>query len=497
MSLWGRPLADELVLTWPRRLRQVVLRDTFAFAFVLAISAACVSLIVSWQTAGFLRRQIDAHLLTDARAIAAEPGPQVRTRLSLAIGSDLSHKRVGAVFDANGARIEGNLQTVPRPLPAPGTMGTIDDPKIDPPPGTGRIRVGRITLPDGRMLIFGRRVDELDLVDVILVRTLLLAGVPTVVFSCLGGWAIWRLRVGRLRAVEAACHRIMAGDFHQRLPATRRTDELRVVSLTINRMLDEVERLMLELRGAGDAMAHDLRTPLTRLRTRLGRVADSDMDLAATKSAIGRMIEDVDQLIAIIRAMLRLGAIESGQHRASFGPIDIGPVALAAAELYAPIAEEKGLVFVSHAGEGVYAVGDAELLFEAIANLLDNAVKFTPAGGAVGFTAAASAGRPRIQIDDTGPGIAAHEREAVKRRFYRGDPARGIHGNGLGLAIVAAVARLHGSELELSDGPGGVGCRAALTLPADNGRSIAREHTGSGNLPAARTAPRPRIGTPA
>jgi signal transduction histidine kinase len=167
------------------------------------------------------------------------------------------------------------------------------------------------------------------------------------------------------------------------------------------------------------------------------------------------------------RPIVDCGSIESGQHRSSFGLIDIGPIADAAAELFAPIADEKGIAFRSDIGEGSFAFGDGELLFEAIANLLDNAVKFTPPSGAVEMRVTAAAGRHAIQIDDTGPGIAAHEREAVKRRFHRGDPARGIPGSGLGLAIVSAIARLHGSDLVLTDGPGGAGVRAVISLAAD------------------------------
>ena len=466
MTFWSKPLQDELALARSKRLRRSVIRDVLGFSGVLAVSVACVSLIVSWQTIGFLRRQIDAHLLTDARAIAGEPGPQIAARLSLAVDSDPLRRRVGAVFDRNGIKIQGNLDVLPHPLPAPGRMGTIDEPIGRAPPGAGKIRVGRISLADGRTLIFGRRVDELYLVDAIVLRTLLLASVPTVFFSLFGGWLIWRLRVGRLLAVENACRQVMAGNFEQRLPVSKRAGEFHLVTLTINRMLEEVERLMLELRGTGDAMAHDLRTPLTRLRTRLGRLLENDINPDATKRAIERMIEDVDQLTAIIRAILRLGSIEHGNHRSSFATIEIGPIAESVAELYFPIAEEKRLTLQSEIGLGLAVNGDAELLFEAIANLLDNAIKFTPAGGIIVLRVRTGARGHDIQIDDTGPGIAVHEREMVKRRFYRGDPARGVHGNGLGLAIVSAIAKLHSSELELTDGPGPTGCRAALTLEA-------------------------------
>ncbi len=449
---------------WPKRLRAVAFRDAFAFGMILVISMTCVGLFVSWQTVRFLQEQIDAHLLTDARSIAAEPGPRLLSRLSLALYSDPEGKRVGAVFDKDGRILGGNLVSVPPMLPPYGAMGSIDDPKIKPPPGHGRIRVGRISLPEGQTLIFGRRVEEMDHVGRILARTLAMAIVPIAILATLGGSFIWRVRERRLLAVERACHEIMGGDFKMRLPTSQRIGEFRVISLTINTMLDEVERLMIELRSAGDAMAHDLRTPLTRLRARLGRIAEGDASLSASKGALASLTDEVDQLIGIIQAVLRLGSIESGQRKAFFSTLDLKLVAEAAADVFTPLAEDKHINLTSEIETDLWINGDRELLFEMLANLLDNAVKFTPEGGRVELRARLIADGVEVAVSDSGPGITAHERVAVLKRFHRGDLSRGVPGNGLGLSIVSAVAKLHAAELVLAHAHWEKGCTASVTL---------------------------------
>ena len=219
-------------------------------------------------------------------------------------------------------------------------------------------------------------------------------------------------------------------------------------------MLDEV-------RGAGDAVAHDLRTPLTRLRARLDRALDPDGRHAPLPEVLQKSIADVDQLLTTVTAILRLADVEQEGRQGGFGPIDLDDVIEAVAELYAPIAEEKGVAFaVSRAPVGAVR-GDGDLVFEAIANLVDNAVKFTPPGGRVDLALSGRSGLPLVSIADTGPGIPAGESQAVLRRFYRGDRSRHLPGTGLGLSLVAAVARLHGFALAIGARDGG-GCEVTL-----------------------------------
>jgi signal transduction histidine kinase len=455
---------SDFELAWPNILRRSAFRQTFLFAVILAVCMCVVALFVSWQTIGYLQTQIDMHLLTDARSIAAEPSSQLSSRLSLALTSDPEGKRVGAIFDRSGRLLAGNLNEPPYPLPAAGSVGPVGEPLGQIPPGKGTIRLGYVPLSDGRLLVFGRRVDELNEVDAIMLRTLAFAALPILIFAVAGGTFLSRLTVGRGRAIEKVCRSITKGNFEERLPVHQRESEFRVFALTINRMLDEIERLMLELKCAGDAMAHDISTPLTRLRARLGRIAEGTADLATAKTAIGQSVADVDQLMAMIRAILRLGEIESGRRRRGFDRLDLAMVIDSVVDFYAPVAEEKNITLTSSLCIRSFVHGDAELLFEAVGNLVDNAIKFTPSHGSIALDMVADEKALVLHIDDSGPGIAADERTTVLRRFYRSDPSRHIPGSGLGLPIAAAILRLHDFGLTLGTSEKTGGCRVAITM---------------------------------
>jgi signal transduction histidine kinase len=224
---------------------------------------------------------------------------------------------------------------------------------------------------------------------------------------------------------------------------------------------------MHEIRDVGDEIAHDLRTPLTRVRARLERARDGAATREELVEAADRAIAGIDQTLAIITALLRIAEIEHRERRVSFREIDLAEVVREAAELYEPIAEEKGLTLATEAGS-VPVYGDRDLLLEATVNLVDNAVKFTPAGGKVWLSALKTPGGPVLRVADTGPGIEESEREAVLRRFYRTDKSRHTDGTGLGLSLVAAIARMHGFSLNIRGGDPGcvveLGCATAAPL---------------------------------
>jgi signal transduction histidine kinase len=328
------------------------------------------------------------------------------------------------------------------------------------------VRIAVETLPDGQHLVFGRRVDELDEITEIVGRALALAALPIAGLALLGGAILSRATHLRVAGVERACRRIMAGHLDERLPVGHGGDAFDALSATVNRMLEEVERLMQEVAGAGDAVAHDLRTPLTRLRARLERLRGEAVDPGIREEALDRTVADVDQLLAMTRAILRIGEIENGQRRAGFGLVSLADIVREVADFYAVIAEEKGLTFTVSAASVPPIQGDGELLFEAIGNLIDNAIKFTPVGGRVDLSVVTSHDGPVVQVSDTGPGIPATEREAVLRRFYRAEPSRRVPGTGLGLALVAAIVRLHGFKLDLGARVTESGCTVTLTTGA-------------------------------
>ena len=215
---------------------------------------------------------------------------------------------------------------------------------------------------------------------------------------------------------------IMEGHLDRRLPVRSKQDEFDRLSEIVNRMLDDIERLMGEAKGAGDAIAHDLRTPLTRIRARLERALKGGVNPEKVPLLLEKSIADIDQLLATVTAILRIAEVEQSRRRSGFGLLDLDDIVTAVSELYAPIAEEKGIGFAVERQPIAELRGDGDLMFEAVANLVDNAVKFTPSGGRVVISLAHPPEGAAISVRDSGPGIAVSDREAVLRRFLPGGP---------------------------------------------------------------------------
>ena len=325
-------------------------------------------------------------------------------------------------------------------------------------------------LGDGRLLVLGYDIDELDEVQDIVVRALSLGLAPAVLLSLAGGVVLARRGQRRIAAVHEAVGRIMQGQLRERLPVRGASDELDKVAAAVNGMLDRIEQLVEEIRGVGDSIAHDLRTPLTRVRTRLERSRDEARTREEFQAAADRAITSVDQALAVVSAVLRIGEIEHGKRRAAFGPVDLAGVLRDAAELYEPVAEEKDVALrvrllpSDGPAPDCDILGDRDLLLEAVGNLVDNAIKFTPAGTAVTLSLRGGPDGTRMSVADQGPGILPAERERVLQRFYRTEKSRTVEGSGLGLSLVAAVVTLHGFRLRI--GAARPGCVVEVVCPA-------------------------------
>lgn len=243
----------------------------------------------------------------------------------------------------------------------------------------------------------------------------------------------------------------MAGQLSKRLAVRGSNDDFDKLARIVNEMLDEIERLMLQAKGAGEDIAHDLRTPLTRLRGRLERALSAATATTEVAVHLGTAIEDIDQILGAITAILRIAEVDHGLRRAGFREVDLVDVVREAIDLYEPIAEEKGIAIDVRVARVGAVMGDGDLLFEAVANLLDNAIKFTPSNGRVEVFVEEGTLGPSIRVADGGPGIPAADFSKVVRRFYRADRSRQTPGTGLGLSLVASIVRLHGFGLVLED----------------------------------------------
>jgi signal transduction histidine kinase len=255
----------------------------------------------------------------------------------------------------------------------------------------------------------------------------------------------------------------MAGQLAERLPISRSQDDFDKLAGIVNTMLDEIERLMCEVKGVGDAIAHDLRTPLGRLRGRLERARDDTSGSAdALRREIDEAIAQLDDVVNTMQALLRIGEIERGRRRAAFATLDIAETAREVGELFAPLAEDKNVALTVLAVDSCPVIGDRELLFEALTNLVDNAIKFAPGDGHVQIDVARTTSGVTVSVNDDGPGIPPDERDAVLRLFYRSDRSRHTRGTGLGLSLVAAIVQLHGFQLAIETGSGNRGCRIVI-----------------------------------
>jgi signal transduction histidine kinase len=265
-----------------------------------------------------------------------------------------------------------------------------------------------------------------------------------------------RSMLRRLDQFNKTSRQIMAGDLSQRVPRTGSADEFDQLAENLNAMLDQIEQLMAGIREVSDNIAHDLRTPLTRLRNRLeGLHGDLDQGSRAYQD-VELSIAEADQLLSTFRALLRIARLESGSHPIEKEKIDLAELARDSVELYEAVAQDKGLELSAELATDLTIDGDRDLLFQAIANLLDNAIKYTPTGGRINVVLERQTGAIRLCIGDTGLGIPARERDKVTQRFYRLESSRSTPGNGLGLSLVEAVAKMHGAELDLSDNAPGL-----------------------------------------
>ena len=447
---------------------------TFRLALVyLALFLASASALLGylyWNTAGFLARQTEATVEAEIASLSAHYAEGGRAALVHATITKTRDPRQNLYLlqEAGGATLAGNLENWPDARPdADGWM--FFDYARRTAEGDIEIHEAQAAttgLSNDLRLLVGQDIRERRRLEAQITNALAWAVAAMIVLGLIGGAVISRNVVARIDQINRTAKDIMGGELSRRIPVAGTGDEIDQLAENLNDMLDQIERLMAGMRQVTDNIAHDLRSPLNRLRNRLEVTLMKPASQQEYASVLQRSIEEADELLGTFNALLLIARAEAGAARDGMQWVDISALARDAAELYEPVAEEAGLAFSIDIEPALEYRGHRELLAQTIANLLDNAIKH--AGGAAGGRRIALSVRGRgmmgaeIAVADDGPGIAPDDRDRVFGRFVRLEQSRNTPGSGLGLSLVSAVARLHGGSVRLEDNRPGL--RVVISL---------------------------------
>jgi signal transduction histidine kinase len=463
----SRPASLRLVGNARRLVRTHAVRLATLYFLVFAFSMLGVLLFVYWTSANFVERQTEATLDAEINGLAeqyAQRGLSGLVQLVAARSAgDRGDNMLYLVTDREGTPVAGNIAVWPAGVPAHSgwlsfRIASKDEGQIETHPARGAIFI----IPGGYRLLVARDIrDEAAFRDRIK-TTLLWAGLVALGIGLLGGTAMSRKLLRRVELVNRTSERVMAGNLSDRVPVDGTGDEFDQLAANLNRMLDQIERLMTAMREVTDDVAHDLKTPLARLRARLELALIGPADSSGQSEAIRAAIDEADRLLATFNALLGIAEAEAGAGRGRMGLLDLSEVARTAVEFYEPVAEESGAALAFEAEPGIMIRGDRHLLSQALANLIDNALKY--GGGEVSIRVLRRDAWAALEVADRGLGIPESERQNVFDRFVRLEPSRSTPGNGLGLSLVRAVARRHDGTATLADNRPGL--RAILEFPA-------------------------------
>jgi signal transduction histidine kinase len=453
--------------------------STFKFALVsIAVFGAVVIALfgyVYWSTAAYVLSRSDRAIEAERASLRRVYDGSGRAGLVAAIKQRLTDTQFDGGFyllaDPSYAVVAGNLGQWPSALQG-GSQGwskfNLGASKTDAAPDRARLRAKFETLPDGFHLLVAKDIDDArrfvngiyGVLGFTVLFVFLLAAVASV--------SVTRRTVGRIESINATSRAIMESGLGRRIPLRGSQDEWDQLAHNLNSMLERIEGLMGEVKQVTENVAHDLRTPLTRMRGRLEKASIGRRDAEGDQALINAAIADLDDVLRMFSAVTRIAQIEAANGAAAFRPVNLAEVADQVAELFDAAAEDKGGHVKVVDGGPVLVSADRDLLFDAMANLVDNAVKHGRQAGQVTVAVGRNDGGAVITVTDDGPGIPADEYQHVFRRFYRLERSRGTPGNGLGLSLVAAVARLHGARIDMFDNAPGLKVELHFPLAADS-----------------------------
>ncbi|HXL30582.1 MAG TPA: ATP-binding protein [Bradyrhizobium sp.] len=446
---------------------QFMRSNTFHWAFmvggVFAVFIIVLFGFIYWKIDDYLTARSDRVITAQLEGIAALPPERRLEAIDERLRQDPRGVQLAAIFAADGHRMTGNLESLPPDLRIDAEAQGADIIRTD---RNGRehqtVRAIARRMRNGDVLVLGRNVDEAKEISHVVGQALALGLLPGFSLCLLAGaWLSVRAQK-RVEEVNQRVQRIIAGDLRERLPHRSVDEPFSKLAVIVNGMLDEMETMIHALAGVGNDIAHDLRTPLTRARLTLERGRTNAATLEQLQVVADKAIAGIDQSLAIITALLRLAEIENSRRSAGFGTVALDEMLREVCDIYEPIAENKNIALRVGATQPLTVRGDRDLLIEAVANLVDNAIKFTPEGGKVDIALLRIEDETIVRVTDTGCGISEQEREAVLRRFYRSDKMRNTPGVGLGLNLVAAIVKLHGFRMAIRSGPG---CRVEIVCP--------------------------------
>ncbi len=459
------------------RLRNAVRTSAFRLTFLYTATFAASVLVLLgflyWRTVALIDRQARDTIEAEIRGLAEQYDQRGLIGLVELIGQrtalDGNSDHVYLLTSPSLVPLAGNLERWPDEDEVSGGWLSLSLSKMD----EGRlvphlVEARSFLLPGGFRLLVGRDVHERGKFRMIVLEAFAWSLAATLALGLIGGLLLSRRILGRVEQVAGTARRIVAGDLTQRLTRNGSGDEFDRLAAILNGMLDRIERLMAGMRLATDSLAHDLRRPLTRLKARVELALLQPANAERDRRALADVLEQADSALLLFESLLRIAMAESGAAVSELRLLDLAALTRDAAELYEPLAENNGIILQVTAQGPAMVYGQGELLAQSIANLLDNAVKYTPRGGTIEVGVASEDDRILLTIADSGPGINAGDRSRVLDRFVRLEESRSSPGSGLGLSLVDAVARLHGARLSLDDNAPGL--RVSLDFPAPQGQ---------------------------
>lgn len=448
-------------------LRTSTFRLALIYLALFSVSAFGLLGFIYWNTAGFIANQTDQTIGAEITGLAEQYRLTGLAGLTAIVIERSRNQRDSLYLLASPDRhpLAGNLDSWPdEPTGGEGWIDFVYRRPVSGEMVTHQARARHLLLAGGFQLLVGRDVEDRRQFGRLIREAVAWAAALTAALGLAGGLLMSRNLLHRIEAVNAAARGVMAGDLARRVARGGSGDELDQLAANVNAMLDQIERLLAGMRQVTDNIAHDLRGPLHRMRTRLEVTLAQPADASVYRAALEDTVAEAEALLATFNALLSIAELDAGAVRAKLEPLDLGRLVADVAELYAPLAEESGLALSVDTSDGLDVRGERHLLSQAISNLVDNAIKYTPRGGVVHIAARSVDGRCEAVIADSGPGIPEADRERVQDRFVRLEASRNRPGSGLGLSLVRAVARVHGGKVRLEDNAPGL--RAILALPA-------------------------------